>query len=126
MEKKAQKKTKKPVGRPKSTTTNSKVTSNRITDLRAAISKELYKEIEFSFFAPLANEVKIAGCFTEWTKKPIRLKSKKTGEWYAKVKLKPGTYEYRFLVDGQWENDQNAVQMAQNEFGTTNCILGVS
>jgi 1,4-alpha-glucan branching enzyme len=129
MENWGQEKNKRPVGRPSSkgnSTDNSNVSSNRITDLRAAISKELYKEIEFSFYAPRAKDVKLAGSFTDWNSKPIKLKSSKDGKWQTTVRLKPGTYEYRFLVDGKWENDQNPVQLKQNEFGSVNCVLGIS
>ncbi|MBN1492715.1 MAG: glycogen-binding domain-containing protein [Candidatus Omnitrophica bacterium] len=122
-----EKKERRPVGRPrKNTDQDQKITASRITDLRAAISKELYKEIEFSFFAPSAKDVKVAGSFTDWNKKPIKLKSNRDGKWQTTVKLKPGTYEYRFLVDGQWANDQRPVEMRQNEFGSTNCVLGVT
>jgi hypothetical protein len=39
--------------------------------------------------------------------------------------LFPGTYEYRFMVDGQWKNDPNNNQTRINRFGTKNNFIVV-
>jgi len=89
------------------------------------MTKAMHKEIAFDFYAPLAKKVHVAGCFSDWAKKPISLKATKEGHWSKKVKLKPGRHEYRFLIDGNWENDQKDVEIAVNEFGETNCVITV-
>jgi hypothetical protein len=38
--------------------------------------------------------------------------------------LPPGTYEYRYVVDGEWQNDTEMEQIP-NEFGEKNCLLTV-
>jgi len=53
------------------------------------------------------------------------MKKDDKGRWSKIVTLAPGMYEYKFLVDGQWQNDPNNDQMVANSFGTLNNILTV-
>ena len=39
--------------------------------------------------------------------------------------LEPGTYEYRYLVDGDWTNAPEAEEV-ENPFGGKNCVERVS
>lgn len=39
--------------------------------------------------------------------------------------LAPGTYEYLFVVDGQWTPDPSALEVVPNPFGGCNSILKV-
>ena len=59
----------------------------------------------FSFRAPEASRVLLIGDFTHWQKRPISLRKQADGLWQTKVSLSPGTYHYRFLVDGEWCDD---------------------
>ena len=59
----------------------------------------------FSFHAPEAMSVLLVGEFTHWQENPISLKKQKNGTWKGTVSLPPGTYHYRFLVDGEWRDD---------------------
>ncbi len=46
-------------------------------------------------------------------------------KWWTEVLLAPGRYEYRFVVDGQWQDDPMAVDFAANSFGGLNCVVVV-
>src|SRR5262245_28828916 len=59
----------------------------------------------FSFKAPDAHNVLLAGDFTHWLKQPIPLRKQPDGVWSVTASLKPGTYHYRFVVDGEWRDD---------------------
>lgn len=51
-----------------------------------------------------AKKVMVAGTFNNW--KPDELAMKKTSDgWQLAVKLAPGNYEYKFIVDGTWMYD---------------------
>ena len=39
--------------------------------------------------------------------------------------LEPGTYEYKFVVDGEWKLDSNNPNFAPNDLGTLNSVLVV-
>ncbi|MBI4373133.1 MAG: isoamylase early set domain-containing protein [Candidatus Omnitrophica bacterium] len=80
----------------------------------------------FEFYAPSAEDVRLAGTFNHWDPSKYRLKKNPDGRWHLNLKLKPGRYEYRYMVDGNWENDQRPVQCVPNAFGTWNCVVEVS
>jgi MazG family protein len=84
------------------------------------------KMINFAFHAPQASGVVIAGTFNNWSQDTDRLERGPDGVWRTTIELKPGRYEYRFVVDGQWENDQNPVELVANQSGGFNCVVEVS
>jgi 1,4-alpha-glucan branching enzyme len=71
-------------------------------------------------------DVKIAGDFTEWQNGAIVMsKSSRSGEWTASVRVAPGEYQYRFMIDGNWYTDPST-ERSTNPFGSDNSILRVS
>jgi 1,4-alpha-glucan branching enzyme len=87
--------------------------------------KALSKAIQFKYEAPEARAVFIAGDFNNWDASTTGLKRDKGGVWKASLKLKPGRYEYKFIVDGEWRNDPQCHQCIPNRYGTANCIIEV-
>lgn len=92
------------------------------------MAKELTDKtkVTFALHAPDAEKVRLAGCFTEWERSALNLRRQKDGTWKATVSLPPGTYEYRFLVDGEWRDDPACPTLRPNHFGTRNCVRVVS
>lgn len=85
-----------------------------------ATSKPMTKSIQFSYYAPDANKVCLAGDFNNWNTNSCSLTKSNTGDWTASVHLKPGEYLYRFFVDGEWRDDPRCCERVPNEFGTQN------
>ncbi|CAN0924138.1 Protein PTST homolog 2, chloroplastic [Linum grandiflorum] len=52
-----------------------------------------------------ATEVLVTGSFDGWATKRKMKKSKKTGVFSLYMKLYPGKYEIKFIVDGEWKVD---------------------
>lgn len=90
------------------------------------MAKSTKKRQVFSFNAPTAMSVQLVGDFTHWQQNPIQMKKNKQGIWTATVSLEPGTYHYRFLVDGEWRDDPECTLRVPNPFGTTNSVRVVS
>jgi 1,4-alpha-glucan branching enzyme len=80
------------------------------------------KRIEFSLLAPDAQTVALVADFTAWEQNAANLKKQKNGRWKTTVHLEPGTYQYRYLVDGRWQDDPECVQRVVNPFGGENCV----
>ena len=80
------------------------------------------QSITFTYFAPQAGSVLVAGDFTKWETSPISLVKEETGMWKTTLTLKPGKYQYRLLVDGQWQNDPECTLHVANPFGTSNNV----
>jgi len=80
------------------------------------------KKVQFEFLAPEALKVYLAADFNNWDTSANPMKKDKKGLWKITITLKPGRYEYRFLVDGKWENDPSCAGCVPNEFGSMNCV----
>lgn len=85
----------------------------------------LMREIQFEFLAPDAREVYLVGSFNDWNISETPMQKDKNGIWKKTLSLEAGKYEYRFIVDGKWENDPSCPGCVPNEFGTQNCVRTV-
>ncbi|HPS37772.1 MAG TPA: glycoside hydrolase family 13, partial [Candidatus Omnitrophota bacterium] len=74
------------------------------------------KATNFKFYAPLAKKVGLGGCFNNWKADKNPLKKDASGNWTTSLKLKAGRYQYRYLVDGVWQNAQEPVECVPNAF----------
>ncbi len=83
------------------------------------------KRVVFSLLAPHANHVSVAGDFNGWDTGSHAMKKDQAGVWKLSVNLAPGSYQYRFFVDGAWENDPQSTDSVPNPFGTLNCVRQV-
>ena len=84
------------------------------------------KKESFTYVDPKAGNVLLAGDFTNWERNAITLKKQKDGSWKTTVPLEPGTHEYRFLVDGQWRDDEQCPARKPNGLGALNCVREVA
>jgi len=85
--------------------------------------KPLTRSIQFSYYAPEAHQVSLVGDFNNWKTDSCRLLRANNGEWTASLSLKPGVYDYRFFVDGEWRDDPRSAQKILNSFGTQNARI---
>lgn len=87
--------------------------------------KLVEKTVEFELEAPDAKSVYLVGSFNKWDINGTPMKKDESGLWKTNIKLAPGTYEYLFHVDGQWQNDPKGTELKENPFGTMNNVLVV-
>ena len=73
--------------------------------------------------APEAGTVVVTGSFCDWAPEGRALTRNRQGVWKATLPLPPGRYEYRFLVDGKWQDDPACRERVPNPFGCENCVL---
>ncbi len=73
-------------------------------------------------FAKNAETVELLADFNDWTPQPM--KRNRRGVYQYTIELEPGKrYEYRFRIDGRWENDWVADDYAPNPFGGENSVV---
>lgn len=82
--------------------------------------------VHFEFIHPTAQRVCLAGTFNDWHCSATPMVALGEGRWAKELLLPSGTYEYRFVVDGEWITDAHSKETAANPFGTRNTILRVS
>jgi hypothetical protein len=72
--------------------------------------------------------VAIAGDFNSWSPGDNLLEDPDgDGIWTGTLKLKPGRYEYMFVLDGKkWVPDPNALRYVKDGFGNKNAILEIN
>ena len=81
--------------------------------------------VRFELTNPSARKVCIAGNFNNWRPESTEMIPTGGGKWAKELRLQPGTYEYRFVVDGEWTTDPTASGSVPNPFGDLNSLLAV-
>jgi 1,4-alpha-glucan branching enzyme len=69
-----------------------------------------------------AKTVILAGSFNNWSPSALSMKKTDSG-WIADVKLTPGKYWYKFIVDGNWMYDSDNLARENDGLGNINSIL---
>jgi 1,4-alpha-glucan branching enzyme len=89
--------------------------------------------ILFQYDAPAAQRVNLAGEFNDWggtligpldpSRDPMTKNEK--GIWEIVIPLKPGRYEYKFVLDGGvvWKHDPNNAERVDDSFGGYNSVI---
>jgi 1,4-alpha-glucan branching enzyme len=97
-----------------------------------AIKKQFLKskpvcKVTFTLPAEEAKNVAVVGSFNEWNSEATPLKKLKNGSFKGTVDLDAGnSYEFRYIVDGEYVNELEADGLAWNDFaGTDNSILSL-
>lgn len=83
----------------------------------------------FFFFHPKAQSLHLVGSFNNWqpAEESRMFSMSGDGIWSVSLLLKPGQYEYMFLVDGkEWATDPAAADFHSDGFGNTNSVVKVS
>jgi len=84
------------------------------------------KLVLFEYFDPSANVVALVGDFNHWNPAARPLKRDAGGLWRVKIRLAPGNYQYKFILNGErWEEDPLNHHRVMNEHGTYNSIRNV-
>jgi chromosome partitioning protein len=88
------------------------------------------REVVVRFRDMEANDVRIAGDFNGWVPdKGVRSLIESEGQtrvWTKILRLAPGTYQYRYVVDGEWRADPENPEIISSAVGGRNSVLVVS
>jgi len=78
--------------------------------------------VVFTFEAPGAGRVQLAGDFNNWT--PDAGDMEQAGRVWRKVlKLSPGRYRYRYVIDGRWETDPRNAAVEPSPYGGNDSLI---
>ena len=79
--------------------------------------------VVFRHFRPLAGVVQVAGDFSQW--QPLEMTKTPAGLWQLSVPLQPGAYAYKLVIDGDWQEDPNNLQLTPDGLGGYNSTFRV-
>lgn len=74
---------------------------------------------------PEAKKVFLAGEFNDWDAEALRMQKVRGGSFRRKLELAPGSYQYKFVVDGEWMADPTAENHCDNGMGDCNSVVAV-
>jgi 1,4-alpha-glucan branching enzyme len=83
------------------------------------------RNVTFKVRAPRAKKVQLAGEFNDWDPNIHPMERDEDGFWKVRLRLAPGRYEYKLIVDGRWWEDIRKADSPLNPFGTRNRLLVV-
>ena len=93
---------------------------------RKAAKAPVDKAVVFSIEADAGYDVYVAGSFNDWNPAQHKLVDDKgEGIYSIELRLAPGDYEYKFVVNGTWCVDPNCKEWVANSLGTLNSVLHV-
>ncbi len=81
--------------------------------------------ILFTYDAPSAENVYIAGSFNDWNATKDKLHKDENGLWSIIIRLPAGKYQYKFVVDGSWYFDQDNPNTEDDGYGGSNSVITV-
>lgn len=84
------------------------------------------KAVSFQLTAPEAKTVTVAGEFNKWDMYANPLRRDRQGVWKTTLRLQPGTYQYKFVIDGaEWTEDPQNPNRVPSPHGTFNSVCEV-
>ncbi len=81
--------------------------------------------MEFEVDFPNASAVFLAGSFNDWDPNAMPLTKGEDGLWRAALELAPGSYVYKFVVDGTWVEDPGNPETIDDGYGGVNSVLTI-
>ena len=95
--------------------------------IAASAGQEPTVFVRLVLLQPEARSVSVAGDFNGWNPGQTRLERSQGGVWTATIPLKPGRYQYMFVIDGKkWIADPLADEGTTDGFGSQNAVLDVA
>ena len=71
-----------------------------------------------------ADAIYLVGDFNGWSQDSHPMRQNGSGQWVMSLEMEAGpTYEFRYLCDGEWMNDNQADSYSLNLYGTHNFLV---
>lgn len=81
---------------------------------------------QFTFYQKGLESVKLVGQFNDWNEEATELTQVSEGVWSVSLPLRPGVYEYQFILDGERRVTDPTMPQAPSDFGSPNSVITVS
>lgn len=110
---------------PASLAEQTTVIGRALEEMHQRAAPDHRREVVLRFRGYAGRDVQLAGDFNNW-EPDQNVATRRKGDIVEKVlKLQPGVYQYRLVIDGQWQDDASNPDRMQNLMGGYNSILRV-
>lgn len=82
-----------------------------------------YRVVNLTCETAPGKKVFAAGSFNDWKPEKELVDKDHSGVYRCQLRLLPGEYQYKFVVDGNWCLDAENPNFVPNDFGTLNSLL---
>ena len=79
--------------------------------------------VEFTYTAPNARSVSLAGEFNSWSATANPMRKRPNGDWAGSVQLPAGRHLYKFVVDDKWIADPENPTQEDDGYGGKNSVV---
>jgi len=81
---------------------------------------------QFTFYRAGVKSLALVGEFNSWDEHSTPMTEVSRGVWTVSVALRPGVYEYQFIVDGTKRETDPTMPKVESDFGSPNSVVTVS
>ena len=96
-----------------------------IINIKIFSNEVLNNEIEFKYYNLNAEKVFLVGSMNNWNTTASPMQKFDNGMWKIVLKLVPGKYSYKFIVDGEWLVDKENPIFEDDGYGGSNSIIEI-
>ncbi len=81
---------------------------------------------QFTFYRTGVKSLALVGEFNSWDETATPMTEVSKGVWTVSLALRPGVYEYQFIVDGTKRETDPSMPKVASDFGSPNSVVTVS
>ena len=81
---------------------------------------------QFTYYQKGLKSISLVGQFNDWDADSTALTEVSEGVWTVTLRLRPGVYEYQFMLNGQQRVTDPTMPQTSNDFGSPNSVVTVS
>lgn len=81
---------------------------------------------QFFYYQKGLDSITVVGEFNDWDASSTKLTQVSPGVWSVSVPLRPGVYEYQFILNGKQRVADPTMPQVTSEFGSPNSVVTVS
>jgi hypothetical protein len=81
---------------------------------------------QFTYYQKGLKSISLVGQFNDWAADSTQLTEVSEGVWTVTLRLRPGVYEYQFILNGVQRVTDPTMPQVSNDFGSPNSVVTVS
>jgi hypothetical protein len=81
---------------------------------------------QFTYYQKGLQSIALVGQFNDWDPDSTALQEVSPGVWTVSMRLRPGVYEYQFILNGKQRVTDPTMPQTSSDFGSPNSVVTVS